>query len=361
MIRSNYHFEIITPCFCAGADPNQAEIRASSIRGQLRWWFRVLGGFKSMSHMTVRDQEAMVFGSTAGNKGNAGNIVMRISSYRLSSEKRDGQALGHPNFSDPAYLTFPIQTRERQGQRIGDSSRGVLLPGGSFSLEVLWRGANGTWPDVEALVAVLGHLGALGFRGRRAMGALAFKSGSANCSLNEALQKFARPGAVSIYSLPSCNKDQVISKLGGWLRKWRQHGRSQDLDPGNAYGQPPENAGFRYAKTDHDIGYKLPSASTASAYRPALGLPIIQRAGAATNNWEWEWNQRTNKGEGRFASPVLLRPHRDPDGNWRGLVIFVEARKWPSDKNVFINGRACAVSLDLYEAMKLDNQLKPFP
>ena len=40
----NESFEIITPCFCAGADPNMAELRAPSIRGELRWWFRVLGG-----------------------------------------------------------------------------------------------------------------------------------------------------------------------------------------------------------------------------------------------------------------------------------------------------------------------------
>ncbi|TAE90912.1 MAG: type III-B CRISPR module RAMP protein Cmr1 [Verrucomicrobia bacterium] len=44
MIISHYQLEIITPCFCAGADQGIAEIRAASIRGQLRWWFRVLGG-----------------------------------------------------------------------------------------------------------------------------------------------------------------------------------------------------------------------------------------------------------------------------------------------------------------------------
>ena len=38
------NLQILTPCFCVGADNRQAELRAPSVRGQLRWWFRVLGG-----------------------------------------------------------------------------------------------------------------------------------------------------------------------------------------------------------------------------------------------------------------------------------------------------------------------------
>ena len=49
-------FKLITPAFCGGAIPEtQAESRAPSIRGQLRWWFRVLGGFKSLSGKSVKD------------------------------------------------------------------------------------------------------------------------------------------------------------------------------------------------------------------------------------------------------------------------------------------------------------------
>lgn len=67
MKSETFHLELITPCFCGGAEPEkQAEIRAPSIRGQLRWWFRTLGGFKSLAPMPVHEQEAMVFGSTAG-------------------------------------------------------------------------------------------------------------------------------------------------------------------------------------------------------------------------------------------------------------------------------------------------------
>lgn len=36
-------FELLTPCFCAGFSKFQPEMRMASIRGQLRWWTRLLG------------------------------------------------------------------------------------------------------------------------------------------------------------------------------------------------------------------------------------------------------------------------------------------------------------------------------
>src|SRR5690606_30327286 len=58
MLSRSYTLEFIMPCFCAGADQAKAEIRAPSIRGQLRWWFRALAG--------TRDEENQVFGGVHG-------------------------------------------------------------------------------------------------------------------------------------------------------------------------------------------------------------------------------------------------------------------------------------------------------
>lgn len=75
--------------------------------------------------------------------------------------------------------------------------------------------------------------------------------------------------------------------------------------------------------------------------------------------------------KGRFASPVLLRPHRDAAGRWHALVVFVDAHAWPSGKPVFLNGQERQVAMitrkdgkkspALYEEMKTDPRLKPFP
>jgi CRISPR type III-B/RAMP module RAMP protein Cmr1 len=354
MKTETFHLELITPCFCGGAEPEkQAEIRAPSIRGQLRWWFRTLGGFKSLAPMPVRDQEAMIFGRTAGDEGQAGKLIVRVSAGGLTSEVRDGQELGHQNFSAPGYLTFPIQSREKAGQIIKYAGRGVI-EAGSFKLMLSWRGNPALWTDLVALVSTFGHIGALGFRGRRAMGAMAVGQGDF-LSLNDALTHFSAPNAIQIRKLHAQSAKHAISVLGAWIKSCRAHGRSGQNE------QEMKSPYFPYAKNDHDMGYNMPTANGKAAFRPALGLPIIQRVKQGTNNWEWDWDTRKKKAVGRYASPVILRPHRDAQGNWHALVIFVDAHRWPSGKKVFLNGHERDVSLDLYNAMKNDKQLQPFP
>ena len=58
-------------------------------------------------------------------------------------------------------------------------------------------------------------------------------------------------------------------------------------------------------------------------FRPALGLPIIQffSSGRPQIDWCFDFDQKKGRqdpryrGEGRFASPIILRPHRDANGN----------------------------------------------
>lgn len=367
MTRKTYILELITPCFCAGADPSQAEIRAPSIRGQLRWWFRVLGGFQSLASMSVRQQESYIFGSMAGDEGQAGKLVVRVTDQKLKTTVSDGQELGHRNFSNLAYLTFPIQSREKQGQKTNYAGRGVILEG-SFSLSIIWRGEDHLWSDIRSLFELFGHLGSLGFRGRRAMGAFAFCSTAV--SVADSLAPFQKPQAITIRKL-KVSSNNLTSEFGAWLKDWRAHGRMVDHAKAKA-PEPPHNSGFEpYARNDHDRGVAVgrnQGSATDATYRPALGLPIIQffSSGSPQVEWNEKWNtekarrNRSYKGEGRFASPVLLRPHRDAEGKWHALVIFVDAHAWPAGKQVFLNGQPRPVSLDLYNAMKADARLQSF-
>lgn len=66
----------ITPCVCAGADQKKPEIRAASIRGQLRWWYRILGP-SFVKGFSIKD-EIDVFGGV-GKKAVASKLVVRVS------------------------------------------------------------------------------------------------------------------------------------------------------------------------------------------------------------------------------------------------------------------------------------------
>lgn len=327
MILQNYLLEVITPCFCGGAEPDQrAEIRPASIRGQLRWWFRVLGGFKSLAHQSVEAQEAMIFGATAGDEGTAGMLTVRVKGSSVSAHYPP------PGMQSPeGYFLFPLRNQSRH-----------QIPAGSrFELQFLWRGDPALIDDLAALASVFGNLGSLGFRSRRAMGALACSRGNIS-KITDALLRFNHTQSIFIRKLNAQSSVDAISKLGGWLKSCRAHGRS---GKNQAEQQSPY---FKYAKHDHDLAAKKENGH---GNRAALGLPILTKYG--------DWNA-TSRG-GRFASPVILRPHKDAQGRWHALVIFVDTKKWQKGQQVYLNGSPRTVSLDLYEAMKQDERLQPFP
>lgn len=66
---NRYPIEFITPLFSRGAYDDIVEIRPSSIRGQLHWWFRALGGTYAA--------EKAVFGGVHGG-ASASRLVVRV-------------------------------------------------------------------------------------------------------------------------------------------------------------------------------------------------------------------------------------------------------------------------------------------
>ena len=340
--------EVITPCLSGGAHPQkQAEIRAPSIRGQLRWWFRSLGGFKSMLPRPVDAQEKAVFGHASAPDSQASPLVVRVWIEPPRSlgchTARDAEGLRAPAGSDRDYLLFPLH----------NSARAVFDPPPfpRFNLELQWRGESGLGDDIEALLAVFGHWGSLGFRSRRALGALAFAHDPP--PLAAALPRFARPDRILVKKMRAHDPNHAVTVLAQWLKKWRAYGRTA----GNQLNR--FKPGFAFAKNDHDAGRNRRLNPT---YRPALGLPIVQRFSGGGHPVRWEYGAgQPNHPRGRFASPVLLRPYRDAQQQWLALVLFVDHHQWPDGHKVVVDGQPRTVSLDLYEAMKKDPALLAFP
>lgn len=159
MKTETYTLEFITPCFCAGANQEKAEIRAPSIRGQLRWWFRALGG--------TREQEGDVFGTVAGTKGKSSAIVVRVANLERGPDWQPPQ-LGHnTRFGYIWYFATVAGNRKRW------CAEGNLPPGSRFELKIIHRrplsesNAKLLRNSVDAFLC----FGALGMRSRRGMGA----------------------------------------------------------------------------------------------------------------------------------------------------------------------------------------------
>lgn len=346
MKHQTFTFDLLTPLLSGGTRPAaQAEIRGPAIRGQLRWWFRVLGGFRSLAATPLAAQEQQIFG--AARPGERRSSALRIQldtagpsalSSRTAIGADDLQGLAG---ADSEYLFFTLRQNRRAGFGLANGPA-------QFRMDLIWTGEERLWEDVLALVAVFGQWGALGYRSRRALGALGMAGNPP--SLAAALARFRTPDMVVARQLPARDRADAVRKLARWLKGWRYHGRSQDVVAGRC------GPGFTWVRQDHDAGLRMHGGPV---FRAALGLPIHQRyTQGQLADWTWQPG-RTQAEQGRFASPVILRPYRSPSGQWAGLILFIDAQRWPAGRKAYLQGRPVPVSLELYDAMKQDESLRP--
>lgn len=68
--------ELLTHCFCAGVDPKAPELRAASVRGQLRFWARVLNGTGKAEYLLFGGIKGKAHGY--GDEAVASAIILRV-------------------------------------------------------------------------------------------------------------------------------------------------------------------------------------------------------------------------------------------------------------------------------------------
>lgn len=159
------HLQFITPLFSRGAYEDRPEIRPPSIRGQLHWWLRALGGGPS--------DERAIFGSVHkdfGGRGagvSASKVVVRVANAS-GDDSREFPAMKH---------------KEHLGRQ--SNPRRAFAPGSSCDLILLERlggipqAQRAVWNrTLEAWLL----LGTLGLRATRAGGSFVWA-----CDIDPAL------------------------------------------------------------------------------------------------------------------------------------------------------------------------------
>lgn len=108
---STYSLTFLTPLFSKGSYDDKPEIRPPSIRGQIHWWFRALGG--------KYDDEKAIFGGVH-NGTMASKIVVRVSN--VCGQSNIANTLPHKNggLASPkaAYMpdcSFTLHIRAARG------------------------------------------------------------------------------------------------------------------------------------------------------------------------------------------------------------------------------------------------------
>lgn len=83
-MHQEYECHIVTPMFMGGADHLKAELRASAIKGVLRFWWRALKGALPLDEL--RDKEGQLFGGTDANHGQS-KIRINLETNQLQTSK----------------------------------------------------------------------------------------------------------------------------------------------------------------------------------------------------------------------------------------------------------------------------------
>lgn len=211
-----FTLEFITPCFAGGAEQAQAEVRASEVRGQLRWWFRALGGSPQ--------QEGAVFGAVAGDDAGASAIQIRA---RLL---QTGKAWTPPRV-DPlnpnAYIWYFASVSGKKPGQHGAGPRwtpqGNLPPGTRFEIQFrrLRSIPDDAAPFLEGAIESFLMFGGLGLRVTRGLGAFACRERpSSDAALEACRRRLTSCGFHCVLTHPSLGKnwESAINAAGNLLR-----------------------------------------------------------------------------------------------------------------------------------------------
>lgn len=160
-------FKIVTPLFMSGADQAIAEIRAPSIKGVIRFWWRALAysRFKGDLVALAKGEEEL-FGSTE----RGASIIIRVSSNpriaKITPKNTVHQSFG--NVAGARYLGYGLMVA------FGDDAGKLQRPciNHNQQLTVTFIAKNDIPKDFIDAVKLMGLLGGLGSRSRKGFGSL---------------------------------------------------------------------------------------------------------------------------------------------------------------------------------------------
>ncbi|NHM27874.1 type III-B CRISPR module RAMP protein Cmr1 [Desulfofundulus sp. TPOSR] len=303
---------VLTPMFLAGADGKTAELRAASIKGMLRFWWRAQNG--SMSLEKLKKKEGEIFGTAGEGDG-------RKSRFSLAVEETGVKVTQDPLPLHKEIVTrsngrsFPVNLLEYlaygtyewdRAQKRNILVRQYIAPDSTFRLVVrLWdEGKNGKIPGelVKALRAFC-LFGTLGTKARNGYGSFKVEKVEGPEKMKQELAAMV-PGREIMENL--CTFDGLPSFSafckGAGLFRTKSTYKSWDgclAELARAYREARLSLEKR-----HEYGK-----------RQYLGAPIVA-------------NQKQESLLDRHAKPYFLRVHEE-EGGYAGYILYLPSQYLP--------------------------------
>lgn len=308
-------FRIVTPMFIAGADPDKAELRAPSIKGALRFWWRALQWGNVRDIAELRRKEAELFGSSETGQS---KVLMRISPQLMSNTKPPTWKITDPNHGWKCY----------SGYGLHEGNRAFIRPGEQFDLQVSWNELREKdVSSIRSAIVAFGLLGGLGSRFRNAWGSVtllnleAWVPPQSRSDLVNAVQTLVSNGVANAPHMPPFTAFSEACEF-----------HVGEMKPSSEAAQKALIAVYQSTKDKDSLVSKED--------RVELGLPrLIKRTSF----------RRQNE---RRASPLLLHVHQVEDGKALPVVIWLPSSPWHPAVNLPVKNEGTAPRIIMQNASK---------
>lgn len=308
-----YECRLVTPMYGGGVKPGEVDkempIRASAIRGQLRFWWRIACA-QNLPPKDMFAQETAIWGGI-GDKPTASKVEVRV---MLGGEKIvTVSSQAHPH-GKPVTYGFGAAANNGEAEWLKEDIR--------FSLCLRYPDAVAA--EVEASLRWWLAFGGIGARTRRGFGAIRCDQIG---SVTE--KEIVTTGCRIMHATKQEGTAlEAWKTANGRLMKFRQGPgfarKNGSPRPGRSYWPEPDQ--LRRDTGKDDSGRHAPDHLSGNVFpRAAFGMPIIFDFHKATEPDKRLTELLPEKGE-RMASPLILCPTRD-DGGWRATALLLPTWK----------------------------------
>lgn len=305
-----YQCTLVTPMFGGGVEAGKVDkdmpIRASAIRGQLRFWWRIACGPKDPKVM--REKEEAIWGGIGDKAAIASQVQIRVISKNVimsnlvSSKKLAGSGVKYA---------------------LGAADEAYCLPSGyNFVLEIRYKDdiTSDQIKQVKESLRWWASFGGVGARTRRGFGAVVVDA----IKTIDATEVETIGGKIALTEQSSDSAEDIWKKATELLYKFRQ-GRElgRNEGQGNRPGRSrwPEPDQLRRMSNKHKANHE-PEHKAGNVFpRAAFGMPII-----------FDFNDRSRtepntmtllpKDAQRMASPLIIRPYKNGE-QWQAAALLL--------------------------------------
>lgn len=228
-----FHCETITPMFLAGADGQTPELRAPSIKGAMRFWWRAMNGDKPLKQL--KKEEAELFGGHYKDE-NGEEISLKskmdiiVTPNTLNASKANLYGItykvkGH-QLDILDYLAYGTNSYDKKKKKI-TFDREYFIENQEFKIEINYRGRLNIAKDILYPFVFMERIGGLGAKTRNGFGKFHIKACYSNQSkielphITELLNSTAEPA--SFIRLSSSIKTFQLKKISNSAREVLSH------------------------------------------------------------------------------------------------------------------------------------------